>query len=304
MNTKLESIKFEVEQELNKLNGKLDEFVAKINGNCTYKNMLTRSADLKVYDVAYEDGEICNRYGITNEDEVMDLFNLFCECEYENMEYTLNSEISRRGYSNDWKDLIKHVGRTSSFQVNPWAADFGTTVDELVAYYVADQLALNYCEHVDVEYSTNHFKILKYDRSDDKYADENEFYEAEEILEELQELNEEISSCDITEDDDFKMCTVVWNYIQDFKQSQLAIFEDNYVVPYAEGLLEDETSELQAKAEDLEQKVLEARWKLRLITDACDQKRETVQDIINLVWSSLDTDNKKKLMDLLRIKRN
>lgn len=243
-----------------------------------------------MYDVCYYGEEVLNRYGI-DEDVYQVLFETFCEIEMLNLE---DAVLETCGKNRNYQDLLTWIGCTSSFYINPWFNTYGGTVEEFVFDYLEDYF--NYAFDYLVLKDGNIVSTLTGVHDDDfneYFTLDNYMDQLEEEVDTLTSLIDDIERCGtVVDKNDFKDCVFLYNYLKNFKENQVEIFEMCYVQPYAEELLEEKKRERMEELKDEENKY-------KALSNALSINRETVQDIILLVWDELTETEKEKLVKLL-----
>lgn len=162
--------------------------------------------NLKLHDVSYYIGEKLNQIDDLSQSEFYDIyshiFELFCEVNYNLFEDIEEGNNTKR----------KYLGRTSSFYIDT------NYYDGIINYYYASDFRS--------EYDTEKKKSMLLDEFLYSVLNTDEEYIEEEYMNE-QDFNYMISEY---EDflDSIELIYATYEYIRDFKENQVSIFEDWY----------------------------------------------------------------------------
>jgi hypothetical protein len=168
------------------------------------ENVWNESRNLKLYDVAFQAGDILEKYPLVKEEyKEDDLFTWFCEYEYECFTEWMNE--------NNIDDCRSYIGRTSSF----YLTDIHDDSIEQVIYNLFDKILGYYPFDIDVEALMIPFQ-------------DTDYYTEAELIEEYQEDMEYIANGKFLQDikDYLSDAVQIADYIDTFKKNQIAGFTE------------------------------------------------------------------------------
>lgn len=203
------------------VNKALDEVIAYLK---EHENAWNETRTLKLHDVSYHGEEILDKYPLVKEEyKEYDLFNWFCEDEYNNFTEWMEE--------NHIDDCRNYIGRTSSFYLTDLHDNsIGNVITELIEK-VYNYVGIDFSEDGHIEPFTA-----------------TEYYTEAELIDEAQGEMRYIASGDFLKDTKKYLADAIEiaDYIDTFKENQVANFEE--YIQFKNELLE-EAAEKEAEEE-------------------------------------------------------